>query len=43
MRHVDTQLALVRTRRSALEQLEDELVEKRRRMRALRDEFEEQS
>ena len=42
MRHVDTQLALVRSRRSALEQLEDELNEKRRRMRALRDEFEEQ-
>jgi DNA-binding transcriptional MerR regulator len=42
MRHVDTQISLVRSRRSALEQLEDELVEKRRRMRTLRDEFEEQ-
>jgi MerR family transcriptional regulator, repressor of the yfmOP operon len=42
LRHVDTQVALVRTRRSALEQLEDELMEKRRRIRALRDEFEEQ-
>jgi DNA-binding transcriptional MerR regulator len=42
LRHVETQVALVRSRRSALEQLEDELLEKRRRIRALRDEFEEQ-
>jgi DNA-binding transcriptional MerR regulator len=42
MRHVDTQISLVRSRRSALEQLEDELVEKQRRMRTLRDEFEDQ-
>ena len=42
MRHVETQVALVRSRRSALEQLEDELMEKRRQIRALRDEFEEQ-
>ena len=42
LRHVETQVALVRARRSALEQLEDELLEKRRRIRALRDEFEEQ-
>jgi MerR family transcriptional regulator, repressor of the yfmOP operon len=42
LRHVETQVALVRTRRSALEQLEDELLEKRGRIRALRDEFEEQ-
>jgi DNA-binding transcriptional MerR regulator len=40
--HVDTQVALVRSRRSALEQLEDELMDKRRQIRALRDEFEEQ-
>jgi hypothetical protein len=32
----------VRARRVALEQLEDELLEKRRRIRMLRDEFEEQ-
>jgi hypothetical protein len=32
----------VRSRRAALEQLEDELLEKRRRIRALRDEFEEE-
>jgi MerR family transcriptional regulator, repressor of the yfmOP operon len=42
LRHVETQVALVRVRRAALEQLEDELLEKRRRIRALRDEFEEQ-
>jgi DNA-binding transcriptional MerR regulator len=42
MHHVETQVALVRSRRSALEQLEDEYLEKRRRIRALRDEFEEQ-
>jgi MerR family transcriptional regulator, repressor of the yfmOP operon len=42
MRHVETQVALVRSRRLALEQLEDELLEKRKRIRALRDEFEEQ-
>ena len=41
LRHVETQFQLVRSRRSALEQLEDELLEKRRRIRALRDEFEE--
>jgi MerR family transcriptional regulator, repressor of the yfmOP operon len=38
--HVDTQLALVRARRSALEELEDELMAKRRRMRTLRAELE---
>ena len=43
MTHVDTQVALVRSRRAALEQLEDELMDKRRRIRALRDEFEEQA
>jgi DNA-binding transcriptional MerR regulator len=41
LRHVETQVALVRSRRAALEQLEDELLEKRRQIRALRDEFEE--
>jgi DNA-binding transcriptional MerR regulator len=43
MTHVDRQVALVRSRRAALEQLEDELMDKRRRIRALRDEFEEQA
>jgi DNA-binding transcriptional MerR regulator len=33
--HVDTQLHLVRTRLTALEQLEDELSDKRRRMRSM--------
>jgi DNA-binding transcriptional MerR regulator len=42
LRHVERQVSLVRTRRAALEQLEDELLEKRRRIRMLRDEFEEQ-
>jgi DNA-binding transcriptional MerR regulator len=42
MRHVETQVALVRSRRLALEQLEDELLDKRKQIRALRDEFEEQ-
>jgi len=42
LRHVETQVSLVRARRAALEQLEDELLEKRRRIRMLRDEFEEQ-
>jgi MerR family transcriptional regulator, repressor of the yfmOP operon len=43
MRHLDTQLTLVQARRTALEQLEDELVAKRRRMRALQAEFEERA
>jgi DNA-binding transcriptional MerR regulator len=42
LRHVERQVSLVRARRAALEQLEDELLEKRRRIRMLRDEFEEQ-
>ncbi len=42
LRHVERQASLVRARRVALEQLEDELLEKRRRIRMLRDEFEEQ-
>jgi hypothetical protein len=42
MRHVETQVALVRSRRLALEQLEDELLDKRKQIRTLRDEFEEQ-
>lgn len=33
--HIDTQLSVVRNRRAALEELEDELVEKRRRLRTL--------
>ncbi len=33
--HVDTQLALVRTRLSDLERLEDDLAEKRRRLRSM--------
>lgn len=33
--HIDTQLEVVRHRRSSLEELEDELVEKRRRLRTL--------
>ena len=43
MTHVDRQVELVRSRRAALEQLEDELMDKRRQIRALRDEFEEQA
>ena len=43
MTHVDRQVALVRSRRAALEQLEDELMDKRRQIRAVRDEFEEQA
>lgn len=43
MTHVDRQVALVRSRRAALEQLEDELMDKRKQIRALRDEFEEQA
>jgi DNA-binding transcriptional MerR regulator len=42
LRHVERQVSLVRARRAALEQLEDELLEKRRRIRMLRDEFQEQ-
>jgi MerR family transcriptional regulator, repressor of the yfmOP operon len=42
MTHVDRQVELVRSRRAALEQLEDELMDKRRQIRAVRDEFEEQ-
>ena len=38
--HMDTQLALVRSRRNALEQLEDELSAKRRRVRSLLAELE---
>jgi DNA-binding transcriptional MerR regulator len=38
--HIDTQLALVRSRLSALEQLEDELASKRRTVRAILAEFE---
>jgi DNA-binding transcriptional MerR regulator len=38
--HVGTQLELVRTRREALEQLEDELTAKRRRIRELLGELE---
>jgi MerR family transcriptional regulator, repressor of the yfmOP operon len=38
--HVGTQIALVRSRLSALEQLEDELTAKRRRMRSLLAEME---
>jgi DNA-binding transcriptional MerR regulator len=41
LRLVHTQLAMVRARCSALEQLEDELVAKRRRLRSLQSEFEE--
>jgi MerR family transcriptional regulator, repressor of the yfmOP operon len=33
--HIETQIALVATRRAALEELEDELTEKRRRMREI--------
>ena len=33
--HIETQLALVASRRAALEELEDELTEKRRRMREI--------
>jgi hypothetical protein len=43
MTHVDRQVALVRSRRAALEQLEDELMDKRRQIRVLRDEFEERA
>ena len=39
LRHVDTQIALVRSRRTALEELEDELVASRRRVRAVLDEL----
>ena len=35
--HIETQLELVRSRRAALEQLEDELVVKRRRVRSILD------
>jgi len=38
---LETQLALVRTRRAALEELEDELVAKRRRMREILKELDE--
>ena len=38
---LDTQLALVRPRRAALEELEDELVSKRRRMREVLRELDE--
>ncbi len=41
MGHMDTQLGLVRTRRAALEELEDELAGKRRRVRTLLAELEE--
>jgi DNA-binding transcriptional MerR regulator len=41
MGHIDRQLELVRTRRAALEALEDEMTAKRRRMRALLAELEE--
>jgi len=40
---VETQLALVRARRAALEELEDELVAKRRRMREILHELDEAS
>lgn len=43
MTYVDRQVALVRSRRAALEQLEDELMDKRRQIRAVRDELEEQA
>jgi DNA-binding transcriptional MerR regulator len=33
--HIETQIALVASRRAALEELEDELIEKRRRMREI--------
>jgi DNA-binding transcriptional MerR regulator len=33
--HIETQIALVGARRAALEELEDELIEKRRRMREI--------
>ena len=33
--HIETQIALVASRRAALEELEDELTEKRRRMREI--------
>jgi DNA-binding transcriptional MerR regulator len=33
--HIETQIALVASRRAALEDLEDELIEKRRRMREI--------
>jgi DNA-binding transcriptional MerR regulator len=33
--HIETQIALVAARRAALEELEDELIEKRRRMREI--------
>lgn len=40
---LETQLALVRARREALEELEDELVAKRRRMREILHELDEQA
>jgi DNA-binding transcriptional MerR regulator len=40
---LETQLALVRARREALEQLEDELVSKRRRMREILHELDDES
>ena len=33
--HIETQIALVASRRAALEELEDELIEKRRRVREI--------
>jgi hypothetical protein len=35
LQHIETQIALVATRRVALEELEDELIEKRRRVREI--------
>jgi DNA-binding transcriptional MerR regulator len=40
--HLDTQIALVRSRRAALEELEDELVAKRRRVRTVLHEVEDE-